>query len=389
MPLKFNLNPRQIALFLAIISFYLAGQSVLNEYLLENVLSSETGDLALSLLDLFSVNAEETIPTWYATLLLFGAAVLLAFIALGKRRIRDPYTRHWFGLAGIFGYLSMDEGAVIHEIFSDSLQARFDTTGYLTFAWVLLFVPLVIIIALLYLRFLFHLPPRTRNLFITAGLIYVGGAVVVEVISANRWYVEGGVTFPYLAIATVEELMEMLGVVVFIFALLSYAAREQMTAVIGFANVPETAVSPDNGNNRKWLAGVAVLLVLASNVALVSWAGAQPSEQVAVDPRTIPFYRTVTERYAGQGVIILGVNEIMEPDNPAAPPIATSLLTLFDDVMIVTLPATHASIAFASPNLPFDQDVLAEIVRESGEEEFVILDITAVRAIADKAAAQP
>jgi hypothetical protein len=79
----------------------------------------------------------------------------------------------------------------------------------------------------------------------------------------------------------------------------------------------------------------------------------------------------------------------MEPENPAAPPIASSLLTLFDDVMVVTLPTARSSIAFAGHNLPFDRDVLAEIVRQSGEGEFVILDTTAVRAIADSASAQP
>ncbi|MCA9873719.1 MAG: hypothetical protein KC441_08690 [Anaerolineales bacterium] len=389
MPFELHLNPRKIALFLGIVSLYLAGQSLINEYLLENVLSSETGELAVSLLNLFSVNAEETIPTWYATLLLFVAAMLLAFITLVKSRNKEPYARYWLGLTAIFLYLSMDEGAVIHEIFSDALQARFDTSGYLTFAWVLLFVPLVIIIALLYLRFLFHLPPPTRNLFIIAGLVYVGGAVVVEMVSANRWYVDGGVTFPYLTIATVEELMEMLGVVVFIFALLSYLAVTPATAVIGFASVPETAVAKKHAASWRRLAGAVVAVIVVANLALVSWAMARQSEPVASDPSASPFYRTVSERYAGQGVIILGINEVMEPGSLTAQPIAASLLTLFDDVMVVTLPSTRSSIAFASHDLPFDQEMLAEIVRQSGEEEFTILDITAVRAIADNAAAQP
>ncbi|HEX6387608.1 MAG TPA: hypothetical protein VF177_23310 [Anaerolineae bacterium] len=388
MPFEFNLNPRKIALYLGVISLYLALQSLINEYLLENVLGSETSAFAVSLLDLFSVNAEETIPTWYATLLLFVAAMLLAFIAAVKSRNKDPYFRHWLGLAIIFLYLSMDEGAVIHEILSDSLQARFNTTGYLAFAWVIVFVPLAILITLFYLRFLFHLPSRTRNLIMVAGLLYVGGAVLVEVLSANRWYLDGGVSFPYLAIATVEELFEMLGVVVFIFALLSYAAEAQIIAVAGFSSIPQTAGSSDSISGAKgasswrWLVGAVMVLIVASNLALFSWASAQQSTQVTIDPRTIPFYQAVTERYAGQGVIILGINEVIRPDNPAAQPIATSLLTLFDDVMVVTLPTTQSSIAFASHSLPFDQRVLAEIVRQSGEDEFIILDAAAIQAIA-------
>lgn len=398
MPFEFNLNPRKVALILGIAAFYLAGQSLVGEYLLENVLGSEASGFIVSLIDLFSVNMEETIPTWYATLLLFVAAVLLGFITAMKQRNRDPYFRHWLGLTIIFLYLSMDEGAVIHEMFVDPLETTFNTTGYLTFAWQIVFVPLVILVGLFYLRFLFHLPPRTRNLLILAGGLYVGGAVVIEAISANQWYLQGGVSFLYLAIATVEELFEMLGVVVFIFTLLSYVAAMGVTAVVGFSAVLETdggAPLPEPvwaarwAATWRWLVGAALVLVVAGNLAVVSWALAQRSEQVAVDPRDTPFYQTVTEQYAGQGVIILGINGIMGPDNPAAPQIAMSLVTLFDDVMVVTLPATQTSIAFASHRLPFNQDVLAEIVRQSGEDEFVILDSAAVRAMADDVWARP
>ena len=319
MPFEYSLNPRKIALILAIVSLYLAGQSLINEYLLENVLSSESNGFVISLLDLFSVNAEQTIPTWYATLLLFVTAVLLAFVTAIKSKTKDPYTPHWAGLALIFLYLSMDEGAVIHEIFGELLQTTFNTTGYLTFAWPIVFVPLVIIFALFYLRFLIRLPPGIRNLIILAGLLYVGGAVVMEAISANRWYEDGGVSFLYLVIATVEELCEMLGVVVFIYALLSYLSAEEITAAISFSPFPQTtgSVNQMSGTQRdsvwKWLMGMAIVLIAGLNLALFSWALAQPPEQTTL--QDTQFYQAVAERYAGQGVIILGINEVITPDN--------------------------------------------------------------------------
>ena len=88
MRFKYTINPRKSTLFLGIVSLYLAVQSLIGEYLLENVLSSETDSLIVPLLDLFSVNAEETIPTWYSTLLLFFGAALLAFIAAVKQKNR-------------------------------------------------------------------------------------------------------------------------------------------------------------------------------------------------------------------------------------------------------------------------------------------------------------
>lgn len=395
MHLEYTLNPRKIALFLGIISLYLAGQSLMGEYVLENMLGSESSDFVISVIDLSSVNAEATIPTWYSTLLLFVASGLLAFIAAVKQKNQESYRHHWTGLAFIFLYLSLDEGAVIHEIFSDPLQTAFNTSGYLAFAWQILFVPLLLLFVLVYLRFLFHLPLRIRNLFIIAGLFYVGGAMMVEAISANRWYVDGGLSFTYLAIATVEESLEMLGVVVFIFALLTYMVAFQYTAVVGFsANTQPTDFAVNGLGIKKslswawWLIG-AIVLIVGFNLALYTWALSQQSGQALVDPKTIPFYQTVTERYAGQGVIILGINEVFEADNPAAQPIATSLLTLFNDVMVVNLPTARSSIAFAGSDLPFDQNTLSKILRQSGEEEFVILDTLAIRAIAGNLAAPP
>lgn len=383
---EFNLNPRKISLALGLVALYLAAQSLINEYILENVLGNARGELSSALLDLFSVNAEETIPTWYATLLLFTAAGLLFLIAALKKKKEQPYARHWLGLAVIFLYLSMDEGAVIHEIASDVIEARFETSGYLTFPWVALFVPLVIVFALVYLRFLFHLPVKTRYLFTAAGLLYVGGAVGIEVISANV-YGESGITFTYLAIATVEELCEMLGVVVFIYALLDYIAAAQLTAVANFV-ISSPATAPRQIGWR-WLSAAVVGIVLVTNIAVFSWASGQAAEQIAVDPTAVPFYQLVTDQYAGQGVIILGVNEVMTAENPAAQPIATSLLTLFGDVMVVTLPSSNVSIVFASAALPFNQEELTTLVQSSGETDFVILDTTAVRAIANPVSAQP
>jgi hypothetical protein len=397
MQFKYNLNPYKVALLLGVLSLYLALQSLIGEYLLENVVPSGNDSIVISFIDLLSVNAEETIPTWYSTLLLYSASMLLALIAAIKLSNRDPFKYHWLGLAITFLYLSMDEGAVIHEIFADPLQAAFNTSGYLAFGWQIIFVPLVILFALLYLRFLVHLPARIRNLFLAAGLIYVGGAVLVEAISANRWYIDGGVTFPYLAIGTVEELFEMLGVVLFIFALLSYMVIFQFTTIIGFATSTQPVSSNLAANSsglkqpsfRIWLITGGIVLIVGLNVALSTWALGQRSEGVTADLQSIPFYQTVTDRYAGQGVIILGIDEILEPENPAAPPLAMSLLTLFDDVMVVTLPARRTSIAFAGHNLPFDQNMLSEIVSQSGEGEYFILGISDIRALAEGNSVEP
>lgn len=216
------INPRKIAVLLIVASCVLAVLSITGEYLLEKVVDSDSDPVLALGLDLFSVNAEETIPTWYSTIILFVASVLLAAIAIVKRATRDPLALYWIGLAIVFFYLSMDEGAVIHEIVADAIQVALDTTGFLYFGWQIAAAPFVVVFGLVYLRFLFLIPAKTRNLFILAGTIYIGGAVFIEAISANQYYIDGEASLRYLAIGTLEELMEMLGIEIFIYALLSY-----------------------------------------------------------------------------------------------------------------------------------------------------------------------
>lgn len=81
---------------------------------------------------------------------------------------------------------------------------------------------LVLIFVLAYLRFLAALPARTRNLFLLAGAIYVAGALGVEMIGGRHAFVFGRYNFAYTMIATLEEFLEMLGILLFVQALLSY-----------------------------------------------------------------------------------------------------------------------------------------------------------------------
>jgi len=227
MQFHLKIKPRKFAIGLALASITLATLSLMTEYIVE-VIYRDMDFAWLRLIDLFSVNLEESIPTWYSTMLLFLACMILLAITLMKWQAQDAYGKYWAGLALIFLYLSMDEGAVIHEVAADPLVQFFNTGGYLYFGWQIVFAPLVLIFALLYLQFLLHLPAKTRYGFIASGLVYVGGAVVVEGFSADLLAATGGIyTYRYLATATLEEFCEMIGIVVFIYALLEYIVQHE------------------------------------------------------------------------------------------------------------------------------------------------------------------
>jgi hypothetical protein len=93
---------------------------------------------------------------------------------------------------------------------------------------------LALAVAASYARFLLHLPPRTRTLFLVAGGLYVGGALGMEMVAGvlagiPGWGTEGNLRYA----VPVEELCEMLGVVMFIHVLLSYLGRRMGEVRLG------------------------------------------------------------------------------------------------------------------------------------------------------------
>jgi hypothetical protein len=410
MRLEFTINPRKIGLILGIIALYLAVQSIIAEYLLEAKMAGESGGVVALFLDTLSVNAEETIPTWYSVAILLIASAWLAVIARAKRSSQDRFSIYWIGLTLLFLYLSMDEGAAIHEILADPLQKAFNTTGYLAFGWQIVAVPAIIIFGLLYLRFLFHLPPRIRNLFIVAGVTYAGGALVGDAIGANEW-VSGGITLTYLATGTLEELMEMLGVVVFIYALLSYIV--DMQYAVAFRPQPltheaafDTEVPATPPPNRSALdhqpthdlngifrllsrirpAALIILLLVSTNLALLYWTLTQKTAASPLDNSAVPFFHAIADQLQTEGVVVVQTTGAFSPDNLTSRKMVSSLLTLFDNVVVVTMPSKQQSIIFAGNTLPFDQNTLSELLRANGEEQFIIYDTTTVKLIAGDAA---
>ena len=171
---------------------------------------------------LVHLDYESSLPTWYSTLALLFCTLLLAVIARSKYRAGDGYALHWLGLVLLFGTMSLDEIACVHELTSTALQRRLQTGGVLSYAWIIPGSIFVLIVGLTYLKFLRHLPTRTRKLFILAGAVYFGGALGMEALSGLFLTGGSGEMFGYIVVSTIEEACEMTGVALLIYALLDY-----------------------------------------------------------------------------------------------------------------------------------------------------------------------
>lgn len=150
--------------------------------------------------------------------------ILLTLIALAAIHLRQPFRVHWGILSIGFVFMALDEGLEFHDLLTNPIRSVLDTTGPFLFAWVIPAIALVALIGLLYCRFLLSLPSRSRRLFILAAAVYIGGVLGVEMVGANYHY-QYGTTLTYGIIASIEEVFEMSGIVIFIYALLDHLER--------------------------------------------------------------------------------------------------------------------------------------------------------------------
>ena len=167
---------------------------------------------------LFHLGREANIPTWFSTVLLLFAAVLRGFIANAKFKACEHYRYHWLVLSLIFVYLSMDEAAILHEEIGDLLGSILPGTLF-RYGWVTVGIPGAAFFAISYYRFLDSLPSRTKQLIFTAGIIFVIGAIGFEILAMPYENGRAG-DFGFSILVAIEELLEMLGIILFNFALM-------------------------------------------------------------------------------------------------------------------------------------------------------------------------
>ena len=185
-----------------------------------------TGDeRVFGLVYLLSVGRESNLPTFYSSFAILFCAFLLTLIGFMMWRSERRWSVYWFLLALVFVFLSVDESLMIHERLSKSLQSLIGTSGLLYFAWVIPYGIGVVIFVAAYVRFLLHIPRRSAVLFIIAGAMYVGGAIVMEMIGGHVYTEAGALNALYVSVQTLEEFLEMSGIVFFIFALVDYIEK--------------------------------------------------------------------------------------------------------------------------------------------------------------------
>lgn len=189
-------------------------------------------DHLMGLTPLFDLNQENNIPTWYSGIVLFTTAGALAIVTAATYQAGAAFARHWAVLAMIFLYLSLDELTRIHEQWGPLLQQPLGGLrdphvlgGALRNLWIIPAFLLAAVVGLAYIRFLLHLPSRTRGLFVASGVAFVFATIGMEMLGATLSAAGGRFTPRFMVVATIEEVVEMASIAMFLCAVLEYAGR--------------------------------------------------------------------------------------------------------------------------------------------------------------------
>lgn len=220
-----NFSPKGIVKWLCWAIFFLALGHI--AAFIEDYVRHAYSRTAKNIIKFFDFNLENNFPTWFSVLILAFAAVLLFIIYAYKKKNNIKGAFYWLVLGLIFIFLSLDESVQIHEevarIVRPGVENK-DASGLLYWAWVVPYSVFVIVVVGFFLRFVLSLPTHTRNLFFLSGFMFVSGALGLEFLEGYFFKLYGLDHIYNRILYFIEELLEMGGVTLFIYALLDYMA---------------------------------------------------------------------------------------------------------------------------------------------------------------------
>lgn len=207
-------------------------------------------DSVYGLVQLFNVDGERNIPTFFTVLLAATGAMLLVVIGVASKQRERNDSRYWFALAAGFVFLGYDESFQVHEQLIVPMRKLMGNAnlGFFYFGWVVPGIAGVCALGLFFFKFLFRLPATTRNRLLFAGCTYLCGALVMEMID-GKYAAAYGQNLMYSVLTTIEEGLEMSGLALLISTLLGHIAEASAKVEfrIDAQTQPDMAAQPEFG----------------------------------------------------------------------------------------------------------------------------------------------
>jgi hypothetical protein len=182
-------------------------------------------DEIFGLVGLFDLDGERNLPSFFSGCLFLLNALL--FVLVARAAPGGTSRTSWLALAGLFLFLSFDELFGVHERLTTPVREALHTSGFLYYSWVLIYVPAVALLACGLIPVWRRLHGPARSWLGRAAVTYMAGAVGLEM-TAGAYHVAAGTRrdLVYGILATVEESLEMAGLIMLTYALLLLLTQE-------------------------------------------------------------------------------------------------------------------------------------------------------------------
>jgi len=180
-------------------------------------------DHVRGLLPIIRLDKEANLGTLFQVGMMLCSAIL--FFGAGWRASAERRAaRIWWFLGWVFVFLALDEQSWIHERLMGPMREVLPPYGLLHFGWIVPYGLLVILLSFVVGPFILGLAREVRRWFIWSAATYLTGAFGIEALGGWRLQVIGGESarpeLVYELLTTVEESLEMTGLILLIVALL-------------------------------------------------------------------------------------------------------------------------------------------------------------------------
>ena len=216
-PTTIELYPRTIVVLLSTITILLLLAHLIT-IAMPYILEGFEHVIVRMLFSLFFLDGEGNFPAIFSTcMFLLNAAVFL--IIWKAARLADDSSKIWLFISIVFIFLALDESISIHERMITFLRQALDATGIFYYTWIIPYGIGVVLLSIFMIPVFWRMQKRIRFWFILSAATYLFAAIGLEMISGKYLVMMNEQKdIVWIFIVTLEESLEMVGLIVLVYA---------------------------------------------------------------------------------------------------------------------------------------------------------------------------
>jgi hypothetical protein len=224
-PTKITFSPRNAVIWLSTIAIFLVVAHLITIGM-PYVMGGFEHPLVRVLFSLFFLDGEGNLPAIFSTWLFLVNAILFLVVWKAAGPAGDS-RKIWLVLALVFVFLALDESISIHERLIDPLRQALHATGVFYYAWIIPYGIGVVLLAIVAIPVFWRMQKRIRFYFGLSAVVYLFAAIGLEMISGQYLVMMNeNKDIVWILMVTLEESLEMVGLITLVYALLLLLRNE-------------------------------------------------------------------------------------------------------------------------------------------------------------------